>query len=100
MAPFIPGRLGFRGIQQNLFTGYYSFAFSTTYKDVEDFFKQVENDAFAEGWEPVESKDPNKRTFRRPTDGPFSVMREVTLAYSSKDNEVTFTEETKDRDCK
>jgi hypothetical protein len=73
--PFLIGRNGFRGINHNLDTNYYSFAYPVTFETAGDYFSAVDRQARQENWEIVLTEN-DKRVYRRKSN---STQRQITL---------------------
>ena len=88
---FLVGRNGYRGINHNLDTGYYSFAFPVTFETAEDYFLAVDKQARQENWEIILTEN-EKRVYRRKSNSypAANHFDKVTLTYDAKIPEVVF----------
>ena len=94
LSPFLAGRTGFRGINFNLDSNYYSFAFPTHFDKEEVYFGAVDLPATKEGWRLVNS-EPRTRVYTREVKAPTAPVQleKVTLFYDLGKQEVTLIRE-------
>jgi hypothetical protein len=93
-APFLIGKTSFRGIQFNVDTNFYSFAFTTAANSAESFFDEVSKALNGSEWKNTESGDLRRVYVRAatPAAGANAVER-VTLSFNPANREVTFVRE-------
>lgn len=94
LAPFLIGRKGFRGIEFNIDTSHYSFAYPTSVLKSDALFEQVRASAEKEGWSLI-SGNAAQQTYIRKS-GAHSAAGEfdkVTISYDAGKHEVTVVRE-------
>lgn len=94
LAPFLVGREGFRGIEFNLDTNYYSFAYPTSVQKSDVLFAQVRSAAESQGWKLVSATDAQQSYIRKSTAYPAATeLDKVTISYDATKREVTVVRE-------
>jgi hypothetical protein len=97
LAPFLVGRQGFRGIEFNLDTNRYSFAYPTSIPKSEALFAQVRSSAESQGWKLVAATEQQQSYVRQSTAYPAAnELDKVTVSYDSTKQEVTVLRERAD----
>jgi hypothetical protein len=94
LAPFLVGRQGFRGIEFNLDTNYYSFAYPTSVLKSGALFAQVRSAAESQGWKLVTATDQQQSYAKK--SGAYPAANEldkVTISYDVTKHEVTVVRE-------
>jgi len=94
LAPFLVGRQGFRGIEFNLDTNRYSFAYPTSVPKSEVLFAQVRSAAESQGWKLAAATEREQSYVRKSTAYPAaSDLDRVTISYNAAKREVTVLRE-------
>lgn len=89
LLPFQAGRSGFRGIEFDIDTNDYSFAYPVSFDDAESFFAEVDTAATAAGWTLIEAK-PTQRIYLRKKERPIALLvgEKVTVHFNPQEREV------------
>jgi hypothetical protein len=98
LAPFLIGRKGFRGIEFNIDTSHYSFAYPTSVPKSDALFEQVRAGAEKEGWSLISGNGTQQSYVRK--SGAHSAPGEfdkVTISYDAGKHEVTVVRERTNR---
>lgn len=94
LTPFLVDRQGFRGIEFNLDTNRYSFAYPTSVPKSEVLFAQVRSVAESQGWKLVAATEKEQSYVRKSTAYPAaSELDRVTISYDATKREVTVLRE-------
>ncbi len=92
MEVFLSGRTTFRGINHNLDLGEYIFAFKTSHRSQDEYFREVDGKAIEAGWIRDASSTNQRRYKRINRSYPAATgYEEVTLGFDPATSEIVFT---------